>query len=114
MARGHCRPPLLNHHHLQLHPGLPATLPAGHQILGPASRLVPPGRLNRRSPAPHSAGVCGAAALQRVWASEDNKTVYIGSVIGCVLVVLLLFLSGFGGWLAMATGLATAETDPNL
>jgi hypothetical protein len=49
-----------------------------------------------------------------VWASEDNKTVYIGSVIGCVLVVLLLFLSGFGGWLAMATGLATAETDPNL
>ncbi len=35
-------------------------------------------------------------------------------MLGCTLIIIVVFLSGFGGWLAIAGGLATTETDPNL
>jgi hypothetical protein len=46
------------------------------------------------------------AFWQRVWASADTRTLHGGAVIGYTAVVLLIFLSGFGGWLAFAGGYA--------
>jgi hypothetical protein len=46
------------------------------------------------------------AFWQRVWASADTRTLHGGAVIGYSAVVLLIFLSGFGGWLAFAGGYA--------
>lgn len=57
---------------------------------------------------------CLVRPSQRVWASQDRKTLYKASVLGCILTTTMVFLSGFGAWLAMATGMATAETNPNL
>jgi hypothetical protein len=39
---------------------------------------------------------------------------YIGAAIGCLLAILLVFLAGFGAWLALASGMATVDTNPNL
>lgn len=55
------------------------------------------------------------AFWQRVWASASPRTLHIGACVGFVAIVLLVFLSGFGGWLAFAAGLATLEdTNPNV
>ncbi|KAI8475914.1 MAG: hypothetical protein J3K34DRAFT_517076 [Monoraphidium minutum] len=54
------------------------------------------------------------AMWQRVWASVDKPTLYGGAAIGVVLTTSLIFLTGFGGWLAIAKGLVTPDTNPNL
>jgi hypothetical protein len=51
---------------------------------------------------------------QRVWASADKKTLYGGAVIGFALSTTLVFVIGFGGWLALVGGLVTEATNPNL
>ncbi len=61
-----------------------------------------------------AATVFSEAMWQRVWASESKPTLRKGALIGCCLTIVVIFLSGFGGWLAMAGGLATADTNPNL
>ena len=38
----------------------------------------------------------------------------LGSLLGCFLTISLVFLFGVGGWLALATGMATVDTNPNL
>lgn len=53
------------------------------------------------------------AVWQRVWASRDKKALYGGSVLGCVAIIVVVFLSGFGGWLAFVGGFATFESNPN-
>jgi hypothetical protein len=54
------------------------------------------------------------AVWQRVWASANKRALYGGAVLGCSAIILLVFLSGFGGWLAFATGRAVyGETNPN-
>jgi hypothetical protein len=54
------------------------------------------------------------AMWQRVWASHDRRALFGGAAIGSSAIVVLVFLSGFGGWLALAGGMATPETNPNL
>jgi len=54
------------------------------------------------------------AFWQRVWASESSATLHKGAALGFAAIVLLVFLSGFGGWLAFAGGLATFDTNPNV
>jgi len=54
------------------------------------------------------------AMWQRVWASASKKALYGGAGIGCFSVILLVFLSGFGGWLSLVGGLAGPDTNPNL
>jgi hypothetical protein len=54
------------------------------------------------------------AMWQRVWASSDKKALYGGAAIGCTSVIVLVFLSGFGGWLSLVAGLAGPETNQNL
>lgn len=54
------------------------------------------------------------AMWQRVWASADKRALYGGAAIGCVAVIILVFLSGFGGWLALVGGLAGPHTNQNL
>lgn len=51
---------------------------------------------------------------QRVWASADRRTLHRGAGCGYFLVVLVIFLSGFGGWLALAAGLIDDNTNPNV
>jgi hypothetical protein len=54
------------------------------------------------------------AMWQRVWASSDKRALYGGAAIGCTAVIVLVFLSGFGGWLSLVAGLAGPETNQNL
>jgi hypothetical protein len=54
------------------------------------------------------------AMWQRVWASESKKTLYGGAIIGFCLSTTLIFIVGFGGWLALVGGLADDKTNPNL
>jgi Na+/proline symporter len=54
------------------------------------------------------------AMWQRVWASEDKRTLRLGACLGAVVTTLIVFLSGFGGWLAIAAGRVTENTNPNL
>lgn len=51
---------------------------------------------------------------QRVWASENPSTLRWGALIGFALTTALIFVNGFGGWLALAGGLVTEKTNPNL
>ena len=51
---------------------------------------------------------------QRVWASADRRTLHAGAGLGFTAIVLVIFLSGFGGWLAHAAGLIGATTNKNL
>lgn len=51
---------------------------------------------------------------QRVWASADRKTLHRGAGLGFGVVVFVIFLSGFGGWLALAAGLVAETTNPNV
>jgi Na+/proline symporter len=54
------------------------------------------------------------AMWQRVWASASPRTLRGGAVIGFSLSTILVFLSGFGGWLALVGGLTDENTNPNL
>lgn len=51
---------------------------------------------------------------QRVWASADRRTLHRGAGLGFGVVVFVIFLSGFGGWLALAAGLIDENTNPNV
>lgn len=51
---------------------------------------------------------------QRVWASADRRTLHRGAGLGFIVVVFVIFLSGFGGWLALAAGLIDKDTNPNV
>lgn len=55
------------------------------------------------------------AVWQRVWASCSRRALYGGAALGCATIVLVVFLSGFGGWLAFVGGLAEyGVTNPNV
>jgi hypothetical protein len=56
------------------------------------------------------------AVWQRVWASATPRALYGGAVVGCVSITCIVFLSGFGGWLAFVWGYASFEagTNPNI
>lgn len=54
------------------------------------------------------------AFWQRVWASSDRRSLHGGALLGYCAIVLLIFLSGFGGWLAFAGGYVTDSTNPNV
>lgn len=54
------------------------------------------------------------AMWQRVWASASRQALYGGASIGCIAVIVLVFLSGFGGWLSLVGGLAGPDTNQNL
>ena len=55
------------------------------------------------------------AMWQRVWASTDRRTLHAASGFACTLVIIVVFLSGFFGWLALVGGLADPKTtSPNL
>lgn len=54
------------------------------------------------------------ALWQRVWASEDRRALRGGATIGFALTTAFIFFLGFGGWLALAWGLAGPDTNPNL
>jgi hypothetical protein len=55
------------------------------------------------------------AVWQRVWASTTPRALYGGAVVGFVSITCIVFLSGFGGWLAFVWGYASFEagTNPN-
>jgi hypothetical protein len=53
------------------------------------------------------------AVWQRVWASRDRRALYGGAALGCSAIVIVVFLSGFGGWLAFVGGFATFDSNPN-
>ena len=55
------------------------------------------------------------AVWQRVWASCSKRALYGGAALGCSTIVVVVFLSGFGGWLAFVGGLAEyGVTNPNV
>jgi SSS family solute:Na+ symporter len=54
------------------------------------------------------------AMWQRVWASEGRETLRGGAVIGFFLTTALIFVSGFGGWLALVAGYVKPDTNPDL
>ena len=54
------------------------------------------------------------AMWQRVWASVDRSTLRKGAVLGAAVTVMIVFLSGFGGWLAIAAGRVTPDTNENV
>jgi hypothetical protein len=51
---------------------------------------------------------------QRVWASENRATLRGGAVIGFFLTTALIFVTGFGGWLALVAGYVKPDTNPDL
>eukprot|EP00878_Enallax_costatus_P021762 GHUV01023054.1.p1 GENE.GHUV01023054.1~~GHUV01023054.1.p1 ORF type:complete len:367 (+),score=79.14 GHUV01023054.1:307-1407(+) len=53
------------------------------------------------------------AVWQRVWASRDRRALNGGAALGCVAIIVVVFLSGFGGWLAFVGGFATFDSNPN-
>ncbi|KAI8919178.1 hypothetical protein DFJ77DRAFT_453269 [Powellomyces hirtus] len=50
------------------------------------------------------------AVWQRVWASQDSKTLFRGAAIGAGFAVLVAFFFGFGGFLAAWSGYAVSES----
>mmetsp|Transcript_20077 Transcript_20077/g.43727 ORF Transcript_20077/g.43727 Transcript_20077/m.43727 type:complete len:551 (+) Transcript_20077:139-1791(+) len=61
-----------------------------------------------------SGTIYSEALWQRVWAAEDEQALKRASVGACFFVMLVVFFFGFGGWLALWSGKATWDTDPNL
>jgi len=51
---------------------------------------------------------------QRVWASSDRRSLQLGAWTACAILVPVIFLFGFFGYLAMWSGLAGPDTDPNI
>lgn len=60
------------------------------------------------------ASIFSEALWQRVWASQDRKTLKLGAVMGATLVILVVFLTGLFGFLAAWAGLIDEDTNPNL
>ncbi|EFJ52719.1 hypothetical protein VOLCADRAFT_115669, partial [Volvox carteri f. nagariensis] len=54
------------------------------------------------------------AMWQKVWASESRRAVVFGGGVGFLLIMVAVFLFGFGGWLAAWGGYITDVTDYNL
>jgi Na+/proline symporter len=55
------------------------------------------------------------AMWQRCWASKDRRTLYLSAALGCVLTSSVVFLFGFGGFLAAWANLIDFDTaNPNL
>lgn len=62
-----------------------------------------------------AASVFSEAVWQRAWAGQDKFSVRVGSIIGCAMIVCIVFLSGFAGFLSYWAGLISWEnTNPNL
>ena len=54
------------------------------------------------------------AMWSRVWASADRRALHRGALFGFVTLTVVIFLLGFGGWLAIWAGLVDANTNVNL
>lgn len=54
------------------------------------------------------------AMWQKVWAGADRRAVVMGGVGGSILVMLAVFVLGFGGWLAAWAGFINENTNINL
>ena len=62
-----------------------------------------------------AATVFSEAMWQRVWASASRRTLHAASGLGCGLIIVVVFISGFLGWLALVGGLVDpATTSINL
>ncbi len=61
-----------------------------------------------------AASIFSEALWQRVWASEDEPTLRRGAYISCVIIILVVFIAGFFGFLASWAGLIDETTNPNL
>ncbi|KAF6255134.1 hypothetical protein COO60DRAFT_1536931 [Scenedesmus sp. NREL 46B-D3] len=53
------------------------------------------------------------AVWQRVWASATPRALYGGAAVGFFGITCVVFLSGFGGWLAFVWGYASFEDETN-
>lgn len=60
------------------------------------------------------ASVFSEALWQRVWASQDHRTLKLGSYIGCAAIIFVVFVCGMFGFLASWAGLIDENTNPNL
>ena len=60
------------------------------------------------------ASVFSEALWQRVWASQDERTLRAGAYISCGIIISVVFISGFFGFLAAWAGLIDETTNPNL
>jgi len=60
------------------------------------------------------ASVFSEALWQRVWASQDHRTLKLGSYIGCAAIIFVVFMCGMFGFLASWAGLIDENTNPNL
>ncbi|KAJ3320886.1 hypothetical protein HDV06_004782 [Boothiomyces sp. JEL0866] len=58
-----------------------------------------------------SSTILSDAYWQRAWSAKDDKSLIIGSVVGSIMIIIITFLFGFGGFIASWAGLVT---DPNL
>lgn len=61
-----------------------------------------------------AATVFSEAMWQKVWASKDKKAMIGGGFLASVLVMIAVFLFGFGGWLAAWAGWVNYNTNGNL
>lgn len=61
-----------------------------------------------------AATVFSEAMWQKVWASQDRKSVVFGGAVGMVLITVAVMIFGLMGWLAAWGGFVTYDTDPNL
>jgi SSS family solute:Na+ symporter len=61
-----------------------------------------------------AATVFSEAMWQKVWASKDKKAMIGGGFLASFLVMLIVFLVGFGGWLAAWAGYVNYNTNGNL
>jgi hypothetical protein len=52
--------------------------------------------------------------VAQVWASSSRRAVVVGGAVGSVLITIAVFLLGFAGWLAFASGLGSWDANPNL
>ena len=58
--------------------------------------------------------VFSEAMWQKVWASKDRKSMVGGGFLASVFVMLIVFIIGFGGWLAAWAGYVNYNTNGNL
>ena len=61
-----------------------------------------------------AATVFSDAMWQKVWASKDRTSLIGGGFLASVLVMIIVFLFGFGGWLAAWAGYVNFSTNGNL
>ena len=61
-----------------------------------------------------AATVFSEAMWQKIWASADRKSMLFGGAVGSFLIMIAVFLFGFGGWLAAWGGYINFNTNANL